>query len=282
MQVNAKRGWRPSFHMAPSEKIGPVVAISGAVLSILLASFIAGAAARYGVVPEHAKLIMPVVMLMMGVLAIFAAGQKFILELRPLGNGIQLAYGLTLALLCVFLNVSILLGASAGTQVAVDDSFSLAYVIASAVVGPVSEEVLFIGFLYKALRRHWSVRAAALVLAMLFSIAHAPRNALSFEARFLYMLNACLLFELVGALWLNVLVHSLLNGLTLSSLILVPLVAPSLTLDAGSLAFLPLAFIAALVLLAWRAYSQCRRHESEQLMGSLHATEPTPAAPTGE
>lgn len=98
----------------------------------------------------------------------------------------------------------------AGMMLSETDPLSLASIgIAVTLLAPLGEELVFRGFVYRALRMRWGVLPAALVTSLAFSALHpslAPYLTLS--------VAFCLAYEWTGSLWTSILLHAAWNSLS--------------------------------------------------------------------
>lgn len=85
--------------------------------------------------------------------------------------------------------------------------------LAAAVIAPISEEVLFRGYLYPALKRLIGALPSAVISAVLFAAIH--NNAVSLPGLTLLALALTIAFEWSGSLMVPVFIHSLFNSLSL-------------------------------------------------------------------
>ena len=98
----------------------------------------------------------------------------------------------------------------AGMMLGDTDPISLGAIgIAVTLLAPLGEELVFRGFVYRALRMRWGVLPAALVTSLAFSALHpslAPYMTLS--------VAFCLAYEWSGSLWTSILLHATWNTLS--------------------------------------------------------------------
>ena len=86
--------------------------------------------------------------------------------------------------------------------------------VAVSLLAPLGEELIFRGFLYRALRMRWGVWPALLVTSLAFSALHPSLGPyLVLSAAF------CLAYEWTGSLWTPILLHGLWNGLSFAVLV---------------------------------------------------------------
>ncbi|MBK0392004.1 CPBP family intramembrane glutamic endopeptidase [Ramlibacter algicola] len=239
-----------------AQPIGPIKAVLATTLCFLFASFGAGAAKQFGAPAEVATLLLPMLLLLIGVGMLFSAGLRAFPKSPPAPSAI--AKCLILGFATAALNVSVILSAHSGSPVEESARPGLQYLLAAGVLGPLSEEILFVGFLFSSLRTKLKLPLATAVVAILFSIAHAPSNALSLEARLIYMVNSCLLFEYSMNLSLNVIAHMLGNGLTVLSYSEIPWLEAASRGHSSELMLLPVFFLGVLVALAWTTFAGVR------------------------
>lgn len=87
------------------------------------------------------------------------------------------------------------------------------------ILAPLSEELLFRGFLFKWLRSKMSFTAAAIVLSLIFAFMHQASADLL--PLFVLSLLLCFVYERTGNLWNSILIHGIHNSL--GSLIIIAL-----------------------------------------------------------
>jgi uncharacterized protein len=85
------------------------------------------------------------------------------------------------------------------------------------VIMPIAEEIFFRGFLYRLLRGHFSVWAAAPISAAAFAALHGVPTL--FPWLFYMGLVYAVLAERTGSLWAGIVVHALANSLVLAYVI---------------------------------------------------------------
>jgi membrane protease YdiL (CAAX protease family) len=263
-----------------SAQIGPIKAIVATSACFLFASFVAGAASRFGAPAGVVKMLLPMVLLLMGVGLLIAARVRAFPRSFPASS--EVAKCLALGCATAALNVSVILSAHSGSPIEQTARPGLDYLFTAGMLGPLSEEILFVGFLFSSMRTRFNLPLAVVAVATLFSIAHAPSNALSFEVRLVYMVNSCLLFEYAKNLSLNVIAHVLANSLTVLSYSEIPWLEEALRGYSRELAVLPILFLALLVVLAWTTFTGVRdRKRDDPTSGSegvSHATAETPSS----
>jgi len=93
-------------------------------------------------------------------------------------------------------------------------------VVFAVVVAPVTEELLFRGYLYGVMKRYGGALSAALVSAMLFSAIHL--HPASFLALFGLAICMTLVYEHTGTLWAPILMHATFNGVSVGFILLFP------------------------------------------------------------
>lgn len=129
------------------------------------------------------------------------------------------------------------------------ESMAWTDIVHSAAAAPVSEELLVVGFLFVTLRTRFRLASAALIVCLLFTVAHIPNSAMSFALRFVYMFASCMVFERFRSLALNIGMHSIANGLPLVVAHQPQLYVESLASISGALPYLAtLCELAAVVL----------------------------------
>lgn len=133
---------------------------------------------------------------------------------RSIGTGVVLAWSYVAAS-CSLL----LLHASQDPQLAA--SVIPVNVLMQIVVASAAEELIFTVFLYSTIRHRLSFSAATLLLALVFTLLHAPTNVIAFGMRFVYMIAACILFERFRSVVAAITFHVVLNGALLLEVMLV-------------------------------------------------------------
>lgn len=86
------------------------------------------------------------------------------------------------------------------------------YLILAVLIGPVMEELLFRGILYRHLKQQWNPVAALLVSSVVFALMHG--NLYQMLPAFLGGLFYGLVYQLGGGLFLAILCHGSMNLLT--------------------------------------------------------------------
>jgi membrane protease YdiL (CAAX protease family) len=82
---------------------------------------------------------------------------------------------------------------------------------ALAIIPPIFEELIFRGFVFKALREQYSFWISAVLTSLAFAIVHMQVN-IGIDV-FILSLFLCYLRERTGSLWAPILLHTLKNGL---------------------------------------------------------------------
>ncbi|MBU0693529.1 MAG: CPBP family intramembrane metalloprotease [Candidatus Omnitrophica bacterium] len=98
-------------------------------------------------------------------------------------------------------------------------SKTLSLVLACQVIflGPVAEELLFRGFIYKIARKKFSFRCSCLLVSLLFALIHrVPHNILPL---FIISLALCYLYEKTQNILVPIIFHSLHNSISFTFLI---------------------------------------------------------------
>lgn len=85
------------------------------------------------------------------------------------------------------------------------------------IVAPITEELLFRGYLYGKLRKKISVISATLLVSLLFGLAHGSWNV--GVDTFALSLVMCIIREETGSIYPTILMHMLKNGIALYALI---------------------------------------------------------------
>jgi membrane protease YdiL (CAAX protease family) len=94
-----------------------------------------------------------------------------------------------------------------------DSSIIWQVVIAAVGIAPISEEILFRGYIYPVFKRLIGAPPAALGAAVLFAAIH--NNALGFPGLTLLALALTLTYEFTGSLLVSVFMHAWFNGISL-------------------------------------------------------------------
>jgi uncharacterized protein len=150
------------------------------------------------------------------------------LGLRPPGVGWRRAALMIVGLIVLFIVLNVIWGALFNPgkekileQLGSNESAALLLLSAAltCVVAPISEEILFRGFIFTALRRWRGTIPAAVITGLLFGAVHAgsapvldlvPLAALGF--------GLCLLYRYSGSLYPCIVAHSLNNSIAFASL----------------------------------------------------------------
>lgn len=85
--------------------------------------------------------------------------------------------------------------------------------LASGVVGPLAEEILFRGIIYRWLRTRFSVRFGVVASATVFALFHLFYPVMALAAVFLMGVAAAILYQRSGSLWPAIALHSLNNAI---------------------------------------------------------------------
>lgn len=100
----------------------------------------------------------------------------------------------------------------------------LLLIFTAVVVAPISEELIFRGFLYGVFRRYGGQIPALLLSAALFAAIHAHLPAAG--GLFILALALTILYEATTSLWAPILMHALFNALTVMTTLLWPNLTP--------------------------------------------------------
>ncbi len=83
--------------------------------------------------------------------------------------------------------------------------------VALLVVAPITEEIVFRGFIFRGFRNKFGFIGAAFISSIIFGIAHGQINvAIDTFALGLFL---CYVYEKTGSLWVSVALHALKNGI---------------------------------------------------------------------
>lgn len=96
------------------------------------------------------------------------------------------------------------------SQIATQLEYALAF-LSLVVVAPISEEILFRGYLFGKLRKYLPLWGSVLVTSLLFAIVHFQWN-VGLDV-FALSIVLCLLRVVSGSLWPSILLHMLKNGI---------------------------------------------------------------------
>lgn len=96
----------------------------------------------------------------------------------------------------------------------------IAIMLMAVIVAPVSEEILFRGYLYGVIRRFGGRIPALLTSSLLFAAIHVHLP--SMLGLGLLGVILCLLYERTGSLWATMTMHAAFNATTITALILWP------------------------------------------------------------
>ncbi len=86
--------------------------------------------------------------------------------------------------------------------------------LAAAVIAPISEEILFRGYLYQTLKRYIGAVPSAFIGALLFAAIH--NNAAGFPGLALLALALTIAFEWSGSLLVPIIMHATFNSMSLA------------------------------------------------------------------
>jgi membrane protease YdiL (CAAX protease family) len=84
--------------------------------------------------------------------------------------------------------------------------------ITACVAAPVIEEVFFRGFLYRSLRNRLPILPAALIVGVIFGLAHTQYPLLERPNQMIFGVAMCLLYERTGSLLPGIAVHSFIDA----------------------------------------------------------------------
>ena len=87
-------------------------------------------------------------------------------------------------------------------------------VLAAAVIAPISEEILFRGYIYQTLKRYIGAVPSAFIGALLFAAVH--NNAAGFPGLALLALALTIAFEWSGSLLVPIIMHATFNSMSLA------------------------------------------------------------------
>lgn len=94
-------------------------------------------------------------------------------------------------------------------QEAKDPTIIILMGVAAVIVAPLTEEVVFRGYLYPAAKRFCGSYGAMVFSSLVFAAAHA--NAMALLPLFILAMLLCLIYELTGSIWATISVHFLFN-----------------------------------------------------------------------
>lgn len=101
------------------------------------------------------------------------------------------------------------------------------------VAAPIAEELIFRGFMFKALRERLSFWPTAILVSIAFGVAHGQLN-VGIDT-FVLSIFLCALREYTGTIWASMLLHALKNFLAFSVLFLFPDLLDSLMQNAPAI-----------------------------------------------
>jgi membrane protease YdiL (CAAX protease family) len=99
-------------------------------------------------------------------------------------------------------------------QEAKDPMVIILMAIAAVIVAPLTEEVVFRGYLYPAAKRFCGAYGAMIFSSLVFAAAHA--NAVALLPLFVLAILLCFIYELTGSIWASISVHFLFNLATVT------------------------------------------------------------------
>jgi len=91
--------------------------------------------------------------------------------------------------------------------------------VAAVIVAPITEEVVFRGYLYAAAKRFCGPVGAILFSSLVFAAAHG--NVVALAPLFLLAVLLCLIYEFTGSIWASIAVHFCFNAATVTLQLLV-------------------------------------------------------------
>ena len=94
-------------------------------------------------------------------------------------------------------------------------NFPFILLLGGTIIAPIVEEIFFRGFVFAGLRNRWDWKAAALMSAGLFALAHILPT--SFLPILILGLIFSLLYHISGSIWPAILMHMLTNIVALSA-----------------------------------------------------------------
>ncbi|QJE96615.1 CPBP family intramembrane glutamic endopeptidase [Luteolibacter luteus] len=104
-------------------------------------------------------------------------------------------------------------------QEAKDPAIIILMGVAAVIIAPLTEEVVFRGYLYPAAKRFCGAYGAMIFSSLVFAAAHA--NAMALLPLFILAMLLCLIYELTGSIWATISVHFLFNLATVTLQLLV-------------------------------------------------------------
>ncbi len=90
------------------------------------------------------------------------------------------------------------------------DSSLFLLIIYAVIIGPVAEELLFRGMIYRVLRKGFSVYSAAAIASLMFAVYHM--NVVQGIYTFFVGFLLCILYEKTKTFWYTSVVHMVFNG----------------------------------------------------------------------
>lgn len=220
-----KKGELPSPPPVPWTPQDVFFGLVSAVGIIILLAIVSGLMNRWGLVIDPSLTVTGGTLLLLvpvWYFTIFKYGSSWAdLGLRAFSPS---ATGLGCGLMVIFFLFNALYGAILGqfglqiqpsiAPIFESSSFPLTLFMGGAIIAPLIEEIFFRGFVFAGLRRRWDWKAAALISAGLFGLAHIlPTSILP-----IFLLGGifAFLYQLSGSIWPAILMHALTNTMALS------------------------------------------------------------------
>ncbi len=95
-------------------------------------------------------------------------------------------------------------------------------IIASVVIAPICEEILFRGFIYNCLKRACGMWPAILASSLLFGAIHT--SLLQILPLSIFAILLCLAYERAQSIWLPIAIHAIFNGISVIAIICLPMI----------------------------------------------------------
>jgi len=195
--------------------INPLAAVAVVCLLYILKAF-----GGIGLEREIGKnLVFDVFLLLCAIALARRARIQFFRPAEPGTRGLQpldSARLVSLVLLGLLLTHTALLFYGAGARLTLSEACQRASLgsldpTRTVLVSPISEELIYTGFLFAVFRARFGARLGILVTALLFSLLHLPDNFDHFVSRLLYLSGSCVLLLRCQVIWPSIVLHALNN-----------------------------------------------------------------------
>ncbi len=220
----------PSKSMATLQPYGTADAIFATLLVLWFLTSIVGSANRVIVVNTEVLIVGTVfsfllIVFLLSFLILRSRNPLDLFGLRGIGWGKTLraaCFGLVAALPAIYFIHTLsfrIIGADAQPQPLLqflvehaDLRDRLLLILSATVIAPISEELIFRGYIFGVLRRYAGRWWAMVISASVFAAIHAHIPSLA--GLFVLAVALTLVYEGAGSLWASILMHALFNGIT--------------------------------------------------------------------